>query len=192
MKKINSINSGAIWLVVMGALMTANYATAQTCNLETTPNAPDHRYQDNADATVTDLSTGLMWRQCAVGKGGVECGDVVDGVAGAYSWAAALDYVTAHNLAGGFAGHVDWRLPNIKELRSLISRRCIDPAINENLFPNTPPGWYWSSSPTADDASYSWYVNFGSGFSHGIDRSFQHAPIRLVRTHCTVGVLPCL
>jgi len=179
MIKIKSIKTQAFVCLAILAWLVSPVSLAQSCNLETTPNAPDHRYQDNADSTVTDLTTNLMWRQCAVGLSGADC---LSGSVEAFTWQGALDAVAASNLAAGFAGYNDWRLPNIKELRSLISLRCIDPAINVNLFPNTPQGWYWSSSPTAYDSTYSWYVNFGSGFSHGYERSFQHSPIRLVRT----------
>lgn len=56
----------------------------------------------------------------------------------------------------------DWRLPNKNELASIVEYRCYQPAINNRQFPNTS-GWYWSSSPDADNSGYVWFVNFVSG-----------------------------
>ena len=63
----------------------------------------------NGDGTVTDAATGLMWTR-------VDSGDPALGGKGALSWSAAL------KLANGatYAGHDDWRLPNAKELQSIV------------------------------------------------------------------------
>jgi len=59
-----------------------------------------------------------------------------------YVWADAL----AAAQSSSFAGHTDWRIPNVKELLSIVERRC-SPAINDTVFPATFPGVYWTSSP---------------------------------------------
>lgn len=61
-----------------------------------------NNFVDNNDGTITDLATGLMWQQAD------------DGIS--RNWEDALAY--AENLS--LAGHTDWRLPNIKELHSLV------------------------------------------------------------------------
>ncbi|MBE3653997.1 DUF1566 domain-containing protein [Vibrio navarrensis] len=53
-------------------------------------------------------------------------------------------------------------MPNKNELASIVEYRCYQPAINNQQFPNTS-GWYWSSSPDADNSGYVWFVNFVSG-----------------------------
>lgn len=64
---------------------------------------------DNRDGTITDLATGLMWQKADNGEG--------------YDWQEALNY--AENLA--LANHSDWRLPNAKELQSIVDySRCPD------------------------------------------------------------------
>lgn len=139
--------------------------------------APSLRYQPNKDGTVVDTETGLMWRGCLEGVAGVACDK---GEPLAVSWADALLYVPKFNSQGGFAGHIDWRLPNIRELSTLAELQCANPAINLAVFPNTASSDTWSSSPALFHAHYSWHVNFETGaFAYG-ERAKAKA-IRLVR-----------
>lgn len=95
-------------------------------------------------------------------------------------------YTRAVN-ATRLCGFDDWRLPQRRELRSLVDYShagTYRPTIDASYFPNTPPKWYWSASPYAHDQGYAWGVSFydgGDGMNgmrrHG-DR-FSHA--RLVR-----------
>lgn len=154
-------------------LVFAGTAAAQICrgNIEAT--APDSRYQDNGDGTVTDLPTGLIWKQCAEGLSGTGC---ATGSTETFSWQAALQHAEAEV----FAGSDLWRLPNKNELASLVEQRCVDPAINERYFTNTPSSAFWSSSPYANFALNAWGVSFGIGnVSHyGKDDQLY---VRLVR-----------
>lgn len=79
-----------------------------------------------------------------------------------------------------FAGHTDWRLPNKNELASLVEQHCHGPAIDTRYFPNTPGGWFWSSSPYAGGPGYAWFVGFGYG---GVGNDFKVSAyhVRLVR-----------
>ncbi|WP_295457261.1 DUF1566 domain-containing protein [uncultured Thiodictyon sp.] len=153
-------------------------AVAQTCNTRIPSTAPDSRFTEHGDGTVSDAATGLMWMQCTVGVSGVGC---LNGAAATFTWQNALQQAMVAN-AAGVAGHTDWRLPNKNELESLVERRCYAPAINATYFPNMPPSSVvWSSSPFAYRAYYaSWYVNFGDGsVSFGVRSSTVH--VRLVR-----------
>jgi len=116
-----------------------------------TATAPDARYTDNGDATVTDKWTGLMWKQCAEGLSGAAC---VTGPASTFTWANALLQPGVVNGASGFAGHTDWRLPNIKELHSILEFQCFAPARNVTIFPDVSISRdYWSSTPSATSAN---------------------------------------
>ena len=148
-------------------------ATAQTCRDDIKATAPDSRFTDNGNGTVTDRATGLIWKQCAEGLSGAGC---ATGSVEAFTWQAALQRAADAD----FAGSSLWRLPNKNELASLIERRCYDPAINARFFPNTPSSWFWSSSPHAGDSSRAWYVDFYGGFvdNYGKDDAGY---VRLVR-----------
>jgi hypothetical protein len=91
-----------------------------------------------------------------------------------------LKAASQFNAEGGYADYRDWRVPNIKELNSIVERRCVNPAINTAVFPNTPSGGTWSSSPSADASEYAWGVTFSYGHeAHGFKASSNS--LRLVR-----------
>ncbi len=94
-------------------------------------------FEDNGDNTVTDHATGLMWQQDDSGSGML--------------WKAALAYAEAST----HAGYDDWRLPNAKELQSLLdySRSpgtTSSPAIDA-IFTST------QITNEAGQADYPWY-----------------------------------
>ena len=96
------------------------------------------------------------------------------GTAATYNWANALQ--TAKNMGG------DWRVPNIKELDSLVEEACYNAAINETFFPATQTrtrGYYWSSSPVP--ISGAWYVHFDYGYV-SFDGKNDSLYVRLVRS----------
>lgn len=173
-----NITNGIIVLVL---LVAVDPLMAQTCNSAIIPSAPDSRYQDNGDGTVSDLKTGLMWQQCSAGQSGNGC---ATGSLLSYSWDHALQYPQTLNSSGGFAGYTDWYLPNLNELESLVEEACYT-AINLNLFPNTSNDLYWSASPNANYTEKAWYVHFGNGRDgnqgsrHGSRDDSNH--VRLVR-----------
>ena len=79
------------------------------------------------------------------------------------TFAAAADSVAKLRTAG-FA---DWRVPTVEELFCLADRTRCEPAIDTDYFPNTPPAWFWSSTPDASSPSVcAWSVNFDYGHSY--------------------------
>ncbi|MBP6734433.1 MAG: DUF1566 domain-containing protein [Chromatiaceae bacterium] len=130
---------------------------APSCRNDIRSTAPDSRFADNGNGTVSDAATGLVWKQCAEGLSGAGC--LTGGVSG-LTWQQALQGAADAT----FAGQTDWRLPNKNELESLVERRCYGPAINVRFFPNTPSNVFWSSSPGANYYSdYAWVVDFYYG-----------------------------
>ena len=91
------------------------------------------RFTDNENGTVTDNATGLMWAKDGQGAGCYNGGSI--------RWAQALTY--AEGLT--FAEYTDWRVPNIKELLSIVDFSKRQPAIDE-IFVNTEVAYYWSST----------------------------------------------
>jgi len=124
-------------------------------------------FQNNGDGTISDLATGLMWQQTDNGLG--------------IDWEHALAYAQTQNNAN-YLGHNDWRLPNTKELQSLVdytrspgatNAASVGPAINA-LFSCTSIlndggkadyPYYWTSTSAISIANGSypsaWYVAFG-------------------------------
>jgi hypothetical protein len=80
-------------------------------------------YTDNGDGTITDNVTGLMWEKL------VADGSSIHAVGRLFTWAGAFAQIATLN-AMNFAGHNDWRLPNVNELQSLIDYGRLQPSID--------------------------------------------------------------
>ncbi|PAT38042.1 DUF1566 domain-containing protein [Vandammella animalimorsus] len=122
-------------------------------------------------AEVRDTATGLIWRRCSEGQSwsGASC-------VGTFS-RMTYDEAMAHA-----EGQPDGRLPNLKELQSLVRRECANPAIDADAFPNTPGTWYWTRTPHAGSSADAWIVGFyEGGFADYYYQNFRGA-VRLVRT----------
>jgi hypothetical protein len=130
-----------------------------------------NRFVSNGDGTVTDQATGLMWAQDDDGAG--------------MDWEAALAWAERKN-AETYLGHGDWRLPNTKELQSIVDytrapdvtgSAAIDPVFTTTAITNeageTDYPAFWSSTThanlTAISGSHAAYVCFGRcmGYTHG-------------------------
>jgi len=147
---------------------------AQIINEYIPDDTPDSRYTLHNDGTVTDSWTGLMWQRCSLGQ--TWDGSTCTGSASTYTWQEALQQGNSNS----FAGYSDWRLPNRKELRSIVAYDRYNPAINTTVFPNTPSSSYWSSSPYAGSSYYAWLVYFYGGYDYGYYR-YGNCCVRLVR-----------
>jgi hypothetical protein len=130
-------------------------------------------YTINGDGTVTNQTTGLMWMKCAAGLSGDDC---LEGSASTYTQQEAIDYCDSLD----FAGHDDWRLPEIHEFVSIVDYTKINLAIDATTFPATPNLNFWSSPSYAFKVSYAWYVAFLDG---GVFNSGKSSPlyVRYVR-----------
>ncbi|MBL4760729.1 MAG: DUF1566 domain-containing protein [Mariprofundaceae bacterium] len=159
-------------------LLGSSHAAVAACLTSITASTPTSQFTDHGNGTVTDNKTGLMWKQCSEGLSGVNC---ATGTVAVYTWKAALLAVQTLNMGVGFAGFTDWRVPNIKELDSIVEEQCRLPAINSVIFPATPVNnWYWSASPYAGLATHAWFVNFNDGLDSAFLKSSSNS-VRLVR-----------
>lgn len=117
------------------------------------------RFTDNGDGTITDNGTGLIWAKDGNGAG---CRNGANGTWGAIiAWAAGLT----------FAGHSDWRLPNAKELMSIVDSGEANPAVDITFFPNTRSLKYWTSTTYAANTGYAWGVYFNYGGVYNFAKS---------------------
>jgi len=139
------------------------------------------RFVDNGDGTVTDNCTGLMWQQETADMNGDEVitpWDPNTGSPDATNWQQALQY--CEGLTLGEDGYADWRLPNIRELQSIVDYGRATPA-TDPVF-STEPAYYWSSSTIVSDSSSAWYVNFSVGNVDAHRRKTLPGYVRAVRT----------
>lgn len=148
--------------------------------VETTPTS---QFKDNNDGTITDLKTKLIWKKCIEGMiWQSSTNSCIDDTAteDMMTWQEALGKATQLNASGGFASAVSWRLPNIKELSSIIENACYGPSINLNIFPDSPSGIFWSSTPYIGVNDYAWSVRFNYG-QNSMNYKYDYYFARLVR-----------
>ncbi len=111
------------------------------------------RFVDNLDGTITDLCTGLMWQQ--------EASPPLSPM----TWEGALTAVKTLDLGG----YRDWRLPNVRELQSIIDYGRHPPAGSDQNVPALPPlfmwpqRFYWTSSAYIKEPEKAWIVNVDTG-----------------------------
>ncbi len=146
-----------------------------------------NRFVDNRDGTVTDHCTGLMWQKDTAemdGDGAITLQDEVD-------WQHALWYCD-HLELGGYS---DWRLPNVRELQSLVDYGRVDPAIDpifgaisEGTFGRYSERYCTSTTHlrTPDDV---WVIGFRTGITSDTQKRISPADnnvqlVRAVRGGC--------
>ena len=121
-------------------------------------------FVENGDDTITDNATGLTWTQNDNGE--------------ALDWDSALNYCESLSLGGSD----EWRLPNIKDLHSLVDysrspdttdSAAIDPLFNMTQITNEAGepdyGFYWSSTTLISypsDVSWATYISFGRALGY--------------------------
>lgn len=133
----------------------------------------ENDFIDNGDNTITDKETGLMWSKQDSKKG--------------LDWKNALMFAENSELAG----YSDWRLPNVKELQSIVDydyapgakdvsldRAAIDPIFNTSEITNENGDkdypYFWTSTSARFQKGkpyyYAWYVAFGRAVNNeGLD-----------------------
>ena|SRR5260221_9229985 len=124
------------------------------------------RYTTTA-TTTSDNMTKLTWQQAPSTT--------------KYTWANAKAYCAYSNL-GASGGFSSWRLPTVKELRTLVDNSWSPGSlIDPTAFPLTPADMFWSLTPIVGSASAAWVVDFGSGLIYPAGVDVTHY-VRCVRT----------
>jgi hypothetical protein len=111
-------------------------------------------FHDNGDGTITDRATGLMWAKADSGQG--------------MNWEQALAYAANMQLGG----HADWRVPNAKELQSIVDYERLPachPLFQVSQLDNGDYPYYWSSTTQLNDppapgelqGGFAVYIAFG-------------------------------
>jgi len=160
-EKIGSSNTGYILpvrIVASDTLPKAGqaviYNPADQAYIQEKIEWPAPRYTDNGDGTVTDSLTGLMWLK--------------DGGCIKKRWNDSLNIIVDFNTSpqryacsGYSANYDDWRMPNVKELESMINYETSDAAgwLNSAGFTNVKYSSYWSSTTSQKSAAQAWMMN---------------------------------
>ncbi|MBI3249652.1 MAG: DUF1566 domain-containing protein [Deltaproteobacteria bacterium] len=145
-------------------------------------------YTDNGDGTVTDNNTGLMWEKKTSLDSTTNFANLHD-ADNYYHWSGngsqetIWDWLGDVNVEGGtgYAGHNDWRIPNIKELQSIVDYSIPYPGpVMNAAFGPTVASTYWSSTSNATTPSNAWYVYFNLGYVslYGKDNSLFVRAVR--------------
>lgn len=120
---------------------------AYECRDTIDPTTPSEYFLVNRDGTVTDMRFGLTWQVCTFGQQWDQSTSSCKGEPKkVQTWS---DAILSQDVINGEKsnGHSDWRLPSIKELRSIIENKCRQPAVNLDIFKSTMNGVYWSHTP---------------------------------------------
>lgn len=140
----------------------------------------DHDYQSSAhkprytvynpvgiSSVTVDNLTGLMW---------ITNPTTDAAMGGVYTWVNALTACEGKT----YAGYSDWRLPNVRELQSLVDYSAsAAPLINTAAFPATISGDYWTSTTYPSDTAMHYIVGFadGRGYYYAVSTNY----VRCVR-----------
>ena len=116
---------------------------------------------------VADSATGLAWQDDYSDNGGF-IKEVI--------WQEALVYCEELSLGG----KSDWRLPNIRELKSIVDDTKYKPTI-DGVFTNVTSRPYWSSTTDASNSSNAWFVNFELGIDGWYGKTNDTFYVRCVR-----------
>jgi hypothetical protein len=121
----------------------------------------DSLYTDHADGTVTDVRTGLMWKQCPEGNSGSDCSG---GAVAPFTSVASVTKQLGDANRVADKGYTDWRVPTRNELATLVNRACTNPAINNSFFPKNESLAYITASLDANaPTTQVWSVDFSEG-----------------------------
>ena len=128
-------------------------------------------YVDNADGSITDTQTGLVWEKLS-DDGSIHDKDDI------YTWDDAFAVKVATLNDDEFAGHADWRVPNRFELESLMNLGTNNPAVYPAFDAACAEGCtvitcsctattfdriYWTSTASFGGPPWAWRVDFNSG-----------------------------
>ena len=156
----------------------------QDGNNQTGIKRPKNRFTDNGDGTITDIFTGLVWLKEANCIASSAAAFDTDGTAGdgKVTWQHAQDFVNEIN-AGTYpcnttTFYTDWRLPNVREVQTLIDFTKSDPALPDSHpftgVLSTSSDLYWTSTSYQQYPTNAWLAFFHDGATSLRLKTQQH------------------
>ena len=121
-------------------------------------------YRNDEKEIVVDVKRALMWQDTSKNNSLQK------------SWRSAKRFCSRMK----FQGFKDWRLPTIRELKTIIDKGKYNSAIKEGFMHYTPY-FYWTSSINSNYRSYAWNVSFYKGSTSSFNKSSMYY-VRCVRT----------
>lgn len=117
---------------------------------------------DEGDGTLRDLASGLQWQKEDAGP--------------ERTWEEALSYCGTLVLGG----HDDWRVPEVKELASIVDFTASTMFAGDTRFSGTSPSYYWTSTTVDHDTSRAWSIHWSWALWE-LDAKDGANPVRCVR-----------
>lgn len=172
------VRLGLLWIALLAAqppaLLAAEIPDAADACLEgQTEATPSGEFTTLGDGSVVRHErTTLEWQRCAVGQSWDGERGLCNGRPRTYNWDQASK-LAARAQDG-------WRLPKARELLSIVESCHQAPAINPQVFPNTPGVLFWTGSLDTGGIDRIWCVSFFGGSYYRAGKT-QNARVRLVR-----------
>ncbi len=152
MKKIIFLLSALVVILLLPKLVTHASSDSATppFRIDCLNNPNQTRFKDNADGTISDKCTKLLWQKSSSNTQPVTGG----------TWDQAQTYCS--NLVLGT--QTGWRVPTIQELFSIVNYSNTNGIYTYSPFEfgdtNETGLYLWSSTPRVDNSTYAWSVQF--------------------------------
>jgi hypothetical protein len=135
---------------------------------------PNPRFTDNSNGTVTDNLTGLIWLKNANCANATREWDTAPTDVASLNSAGTMNSNNCGDTSNSGSHQTDWRLPNVRELQSIVHYGFLDPAVPNTAgtgqwtagdpFTGVQSNYYWTSTTYAGSAAYAWDVGLYYGF----------------------------
>ncbi len=155
---------------------TSDNVTGLTWEVKTT-SATDLRYSGHAYKwySTNGAENGGNFGQNAGGVGENTCNATLpSSQCNTKRFAAAVNAVA-------LCGYSDWRLPTMRELKTIVKDGASSPAIDTDYFPNTDALSFWSASTSVEMPTQAWTVSFNDGITAAYCKARHDHHARLVR-----------
>lgn len=166
----------ALGFFALGSTTVSAQTAVCASDIPLTTDSEEYTVLNNGN--VWHLPSNLVFMRCAIGQtfNGTTC----SGESTPLNWQQALAASMQANI-DSTSNLPSWRLPNIKELAVISERACVRPAINEEIFPNTPPDAFWTSTPSVKTPDMAWSITYTNA-SQSLLPTNSSLFVRLVRS----------